>query len=179
MTDLDSIPIFLEFMKLPDGTPVASVDVLDCLIDRGFFTAPASTKYHGAYEGGLFDHSLAVAKALVEQTERNMLKWKDPRSPYIVGMLRDLCKIDCYIKHEDGTYEHTTDTSLVGHGDKSVMLLSTLMQLTEEEMLCIRYHMGAFTDKEEWKYYSGAVEKYPNVLWTHTADMIASKVYGI
>ena len=166
-------------MKLPDGTPIVTADCFEYLVKNGFFTAPASTKYHGAYEGGLFDHSIAVAKALVDMTERNMLKWQNPRSPYIVGMLHDLCKIDSYIEVMDDVWEHNPDTSLKGHGDKSVMLLSTLMQLTEEEMLCIRYHMGAFTDKEEWKYYSAAVEKYPNVLWTHTADMIAARVEGV
>ena len=44
-------------------------------------------------------------------------------------------------------------------------------------MTCIRYHMGAFIDKEQWNDYTRAVEQYPNVLWTHTADMIASHVY--
>ena len=57
------------------------------------------------------------------------------------------------------------------------MLLATLGKLTEEEVACIRYHMGAFTDKELWNDYTAAVRKYPNVLWTHTADMIASHIY--
>ena len=48
-----------------------------------------------------------------------------------------------------------------------------------EEVLCIRYHMGAFVSKEEWQDYTRAVNKYPNVLWTHTADMLASHVAGI
>ena len=29
-----------------------------------FFTAPASTRYHGAHEGGLLEHSLTVMKLL-------------------------------------------------------------------------------------------------------------------
>ena len=63
------------------------------LINRGFFTAPASTKYHGSYEGGLFDHSYAVAKHLVELTEKNDIHWEDERSPYIVGMFHFGCHL--------------------------------------------------------------------------------------
>jgi len=50
------------------------------------------------------------------------------------------------------------------------------MKLTPEEVMCIRWHMGAFDEKHNWKYYTAAVKKYPNVLWTHTADMIASQM---
>jgi hypothetical protein len=53
------------------------------------------------------------------------------------------------------------------------------MKLTPEEVMCIRWHMGAFDEKENWQYYSRAVNKYPNVLWTHTADMIASQIMGV
>lgn len=149
------------------------------LIGNGFFTAPASTKYHGNYEGGLFDHSFTVTKFLEGLTKRNELKWQRAESPYIVGMFHDICKADQYRAVGDGEWEYNADTLLKGHGDKSVMLLSTYMRLTEEEMLCIRYHMGAFTDKEEWNLYTRAVSLYPNVLWTHQADMLASHVAGI
>lgn len=154
------------------------------LINNGFFTAPASTKYHGAYEGGLFDHSLMVMNTLVTLTEQNGLIWERKVSPYIIGMFHDLCKTDQYRQTfgvtESGMtqYEYNTNTLLKGHGDKSVMIASMLTRLTEEEVLCIRYHMGAFTPKEEWNDYTGAVHKYPNVLWTHHADMIASHVYN-
>lgn len=53
------------------------------------------------------------------------------------------------------------------------------IQLTDEELYCIRWHMGAFDDTENWKYYSGAIEKYPNVLYTHTADMVAAKILKV
>lgn len=101
---------FLNFMKLPDGTSIVSDDMMEYLMAYGFFTAPASTKYHG---------------------------------------------------------------------DKSVMLLSQFYTLTDEEIMCIRYHMGAFTDKSEWNDYTRAVRQYPNVLWTHQADMLASHVAGV
>lgn len=160
------------------------------LAESEFFTAPASTKYHGNYEGGLFDHSFLVMETLVDLTRRNNLEWQREGSPFIVGLLHDLCKIDQYthpeIAHTLGgetipdtsKWEYRTDTLLTGHGDKSVMMIASHMQLTEEEVMCIRYHMGAYTEKSEWEYYGRAIEKYPNVLWTHTADMIASKIYN-
>ena len=148
------------------------------LLERGFFTAPASTTHHGNYEGGLFDHSCRVARFLAQLTENNNLQWLNHRSPILVGIFHDLCKIDNY-KIVNGNYVYVTDTLLKGHGDKSVMLLSQYFQLTSEEILCIRYHMGAFVDKEEWQFYTRAVHECPNVLWTHTADMLASHVEGI
>lgn len=182
---------FLNFMKLPDGTPVVSDDMMNYLMAYGFFTAPASTKYHGNHEGGLLEHSYMVTKFLLTLTQDNHLTWKNSRSLFIVGMFHDLCKIDQY-RHPasrlivDGVsvmdsfkWEYNPDTLLKGHGDKSVMLLSQFYTLTDEEIMCIRYHMGAFTDKSEWNDYTRAVRNYPNVLWTHQADMLASHVAGV
>ena len=156
-----------------------SADFRQWLIDTGFFTAPASTRYHGAYEGGLFDHSWKVMTRLVQLTRRNRLTWQAHRSPYIVGIFHDLCKTDQYrkLKEPDGEkkYEYV-ETEDKGHGDKSVRYLEKFISLTLEEAMCIIYHMGAFTDREEWTFYSKAVDKFENVLWTHQADMLASHV---
>lgn len=153
----------------------------EALEDLGFFTAPASTKYHGAYEGGLFDHSLEVTKCLVELTEKLGLEWERPESPYIVGMYHDLCKCDNYVvDFETGKYIYNPYLIIPGHGDKSVIMLQKYLELTDEEIACIRWHMGAYeTDTKLWNYYGRAIETYPNVLYTHTADMIASKIRGV
>lgn len=169
------------------------------LKENNYFTAPASTKYHGAYEGGLFDHSYQVYKRLLELTVNNGLQWERPESPFIIGMFHDLCKCDQYIKKEGFRsdipgidivqynagyhYEYNVNTLLKGHGSKSVMLLSQFMSLTEEEMLCIRYHMGPYGNeveqKEEWAGYDLAIRKTGGLcLWANTADMIASKLDG-
>lgn len=158
-------------------------DVENFLVKHHAFESPASTKYHGSWPGGWFDHSLCVMQQLVLLTERNSLEWQRPESPYIVGFFHDVCKLDQYVevrRDEDGrpVYAWNSNTLYKGHGDKSVLMLASLGRLTGEEIACIRYHMGAFTDKELWNDYTRAVEEYPNVLWTHTADMIASHVYG-
>lgn len=155
---------------------------VDYLLANGFYCAPASTMFHGNYAGGLFDHSFTVMNFLVELSAKNNLKWQRAESPFIVGMFHDLCKIDNYIPVMDSDetgFMHNPDISIKGHGDKSIILLAQHMTLTEEEIMCIRYHMGAFVDKDEWRYYTNAVHKYPNVLWTHHADMLASHVVGV
>jgi HD superfamily phosphohydrolase YqeK len=183
MTKEERIKKYLAFMdNCADFIPVETLDKL------GFFTAPASTKYHGAYEGGLFDHSLETATALVALTEKLNLTWETNQSAKIVGMYHDLCKYDNYVKinHFDELvpvgikYKHNPEVIIPGHGDKSVIIAQKHIELTDEEIACIRWHMGAFeTDPKNWEYYGRAIEKYPNVLYTHTADMIASKIIGI
>lgn len=154
------------------------------LDDSGFFDAPASTKYHGAYDGGLFDHSLAVTEELVKLTERLGLEWSRPESPYIVGMFHDLCKVDNYLPIIDEVapiaapkYVYNPGSIFPDHGAKSVIYAQRILDLTDEEIACIRWHMGAYEkDPEMWRYYDNAIARFPNVLYTHTADMIASKI---
>lgn len=167
---------------------------VDWLDSNGFFTAPASINHHGNVEGGLFDHSLTVMNALVMMTERNFLEWSRPASPFIVGMFHDLCKIDDYIVEVDDPgqemfgggivgrtyiFDRNPSTILTGHGEKSALMLAPWINLTEEEIMCIRWHMGAFDEKSNWNRYGAAVEKFPNVLWTHHADMMAARIMGV
>jgi hypothetical protein len=181
-------------IELFDGLmkEIITKDFYNWLIENKFFTQPASTKYHGAYEGGLFDHSYEVTQVLLDMTDRLNLEWKRPESPYIIGMFHDLCKIDNYltiidepgetmmgtgeVKGKEVHFEYNPNTILKGHADKSIMLLSQFITLTEEEMLCIRFHMGAYEGQDQWDNYDKAIRKYETVLFTHTADMYASKV---
>ena len=183
---------FLNFMKV-DGIPIVSAQMMDWLTSQGFFKKPAAIKHHGNHTGGLFEHSMMVAQILVEMTQKFGIPWTRPESPYIVGMLHDVCKLDDYID------ENTSDVLVIGsgspistcpkwaynsapmfkgHGDKSVMMLSQVMTLTEEEMLCIRFHMGAYVT-DDWDAFDRALRKYQSVLFTHTADMYASKVKDV
>lgn len=176
-----------------DDLIIGNNKLMNYLETGGFFTAPASTKYHGAYEGGLYDHSRQVFLRLKDLTEKNDLVWEREESPFFIGMFHDLCKCDQYIKKEgtrtdfngltiqgDGLshYEYNPDTLLKGHGEKSVLILSHMLTLTEEEMLCIRYHMGAY-EKDEWPEYDKAIRKANNLLYVNLADMLASKVDDI
>ena len=191
MNRTKGIEFFINTMK---NDPNIQWDkIVERLDNLDFFTAPASIGHHGNYDGGLFEHSFEVTMQLLTLTEKLDLQWDDPRSPYIVGMFHDICKCDNYKKvkkpyiyAEDGPieyeekWEYNNECSMPGHGEKSVILTQNILgPLTDEEIMCIRWHMGAFDDKENWTYYSRAVRDYPNVLFTHTADMMASQIMGI
>ena len=148
------------------------------LINMNFFSGPSSTIYHGAYPGGNFDHSYTVTEELLNLTNKLGLAWKRKRSPYIIGMCHDLCKASKYNIKEDLTgYEYAKPYDNE-HGTNSVKRLSQILELTEEEELCIAFHMGAYETKQ-WNEYDKAIRKYPNVLYVHTADMIASKIRDV
>lgn len=157
----------------------AFISFTDWLDSIGYFDVPASLKHHGNYNGGLFDHSYTVTKHLLR-----MWTWEgltDLKSSIIVGMFHDICKVDDYIPNDRDylnykPWRSNPNKVLNGHGEKSVILISNWLTLTEEEMLCIRWHMGAFDSPENWDFYNRAVKKYPSVLLTHTADMMASQV---
>lgn len=183
-----------QFLK-ENFTDLLPLTTVQMMIHKGFCSAPASTKYHGSYEGGLFDHSLAVACCLQKYTDKLGLKWCREVSPLRVGILHDLCKVDLYKKvidkplvldfnteeeiPEEFHYEHDNSPIVKGHGEKSVIYaLRYGCGLTEEEIACIIYHMGAY-DKNRWDAYDKAIRKFPNVLFTHMADMEASKIMGV
>ena len=155
------------------------------LENMGYYYYPASKDHHGAEWGGLFKHSLQVTYELQKLTNLLDLEWERPESPVIIGMLHDVCKLDDYIIAPYGELPEEPEIYInpekmyPGHGEKSLLMMMGLIDLTEEEKMCIRYHMGAFTDSKQWDFYNRAVSKYPNVLMAHTADMIASQVKGV
>lgn len=166
-----------------------SIDsVVQQLDEMDYFEAPASVGHHGNYSGGLYDHSYEVTVQLLDLSDALGLKWERPESPYIIGMFHDLCKCRSYKKIPKSSDDRSEVGDewiydkfnlLPGHGDTSVILTQQVVgPLTEEEIMCIRWHMGAFDDKEKWSCYSEVVKLFPNVLYTHTADMIASQICG-
>ena len=159
---------------------VSASTLVNKLENLNYFKQPASVKHHGNYEGGLFDHSWAVMEALEDLTYKLDLQWSDSRSLYIVGLFHDLCKCNDYIYNKEyNKWEYNNDKIMTGHGELSVIMAQQLIELTDEEIACIRWHMGAYDITENWNVLGRAIEKYPNVLYTHTADMIASRIQGI
>ena len=168
-------------MMLECGLSLIEIDEISRRLDSlNYFIQPASISHHGNYKGGLFDHSYAVAKALVDLTKKLDLKWERKLSPYVVGLFHDLCKCNSYMYNEyTQQWEYNTNSLMTGHGDLSVIIVQQFCMLNKEEIACIRWHMGAYDEKENWDVLGRAIEKYPNVLYTHTADMIASRIKGI
>lgn len=164
--------------------------LLDYLTNRcDFFTAPASTRFHNSFEGGLAQHSLNVYECLVQYLARERVKevYKvscSEETAAIVALLHDMCKIDTYVrdfrnvKNEQGQWEkvptyRTEDRLPYGHGEKSVYMISGFMRLTREEAMAIRWHMG-FSGSEDANLVGRALEAYPLAFALSTADMEAT-----
>lgn len=150
-----------------------------------FFTAPASRRYHMAYPGGLAAHSVNVWRRLREITIRDM-EDQLPQYPVylppeleetvaILGLLHDVCKIGVYHQKEDGGYTFR-DQFPLGHGEKSLFLIARHMELTDEEALAIRWHMGAYDDaaKGGTRFMTEAMDLTPWVWRLQEADMCAT-----
>ena len=154
-----------------------------------FFTAPASTKYHGDYDMGLVTHSVNVYYCLKDYLSRARclseykMNYSD-ETIALVALLHDVCKIKCYhkylrnVKNEEGVWEQVAafnfeDPEPFGHGEKSVFLISKFLRLTNEEAYAIRFHMG-FSEEGSGRNAGKAFEKYPLALALNVADMEAS-----
>lgn len=154
-----------------------------------FFTAPASTRFHGSYEGGLLEHSLNVYYCLCDYLARARVRDTygftcSQETAAIVSLLHDVCKINCYkkgtrnVKDKNGvwqtvpTYEFA-DEMPYGHGEKSVYIINGFMRLTREEAFAIRYHMG-FSGEESVRNVGAAFQMYPLAFALSTADMEAT-----
>ena len=137
-----------------------------------FLTCPASVKFHGAYEGGLFDHSLAVYESVLRLSP--IMKVNLICVPAII--FHDLCKVDKY-KEVNGKYVYDNDVVQLHHGPESLRRLFMCdVYLPEAWQFAVAYHMGAFGGDDD---YGAVCSKYPEVLLLHTADMMASKLYKI
>lgn len=166
-----------------------AAELLEWMRANGFFEAPASTKHHGAKLGGLAQHSINVFRRLAEiaMKETKLLKNLNLETLAITALLHDLCKIDAYkptvtgntcphkTAEEKPKWEYTNNFP-VGHGEKSIILIMRFMWLTEEEMLAIRWHMGAFDSATRGGSadMNNAFKQCKLAVMLHLADMMAT-----
>lgn len=191
----------LKFMELLRSTGRAGVDRVESELEAlGFFSAPASTRFHGSEPGGLLLHSLAVCDQALALREVELVKRPDladrlPRESVILAaLLHDVCKADVYKEVEKWrkdknnqwekykTYGVDYSGFPFGHGEKSVIRLLQLgLEMTEDEMLAIRWHMQGFdlSDSPEARgNYTAACSKAPLVTLIMAADLLASHIMG-
>ena len=181
-----------EFINLLKSTKREGIENLIAFLEKtDFFVAPASTRFHGAYEGGLLEHSMKVYELLVKKIKHTYLDIKfDDTTIKIVALLHDICKLNFYkvdyrnAKNELGVWEKVPyytieDTIPYGHGEKSVMMISEYIKLTSEEKYAIRWHMGFTEPKELYGTIGQAYKKYPLALLLFEADLEATYVYDI
>ena len=154
--------------------------------------APASTRFHSSYEGGLLQHSLNVYDCL--QAKRESPMWKEvlkdvsDETMIITALGHDFCKLYFYekstrnVKNEDtGRWEKVpiflcNDKYPLGHGSKSVIFIQMFIKLSMEEIMAINWHMGFSVPKEEYSSVGLTFEKYPLALVLHEADLEATNL---
>ena len=182
-----------EFINLLKSTNREGMDdVINFLEKSDFFVAPASTRFHGNYEGGLMEHSMKVYEILKEKVKNTCIKIDTPEESLIImGLLHDICKANYYKvdyrnaknqvtgEWEKVPYYTIDDTIPYGHGEKSVMMLTEYIKLTNEEKYAIRWHMGFSEPKENYAPLGIAYKKYPVALLLNEADLESSYFFDI
>ena len=188
---MDSKQVFLnvfdEYIKR-----TGAAELRNYLIKSDFFTAPASMRYHCAYEGGLCEHSINAYRRLLANVQHEYGEtWRQKFSHEtiaICGLLHDVCKIDFYkpdfrnVK-ENGEWIrkpcYTKDEALpFGHGEKSVYIVNSFIKLTREEAMAINWHMGGFDYRAKGgdSSISDAYCKYHLAVLLHVSDLEATYI---
>jgi len=160
-----------------------------------FFIAPASTNFHGNYEGGLLEHSINVLRFALHNF--NLIVKEKPDLEYlresviICALFHDVCKTNFYKKEQKWTkvagqwksYEGwiVNDDFPLGHGEKSVFLISKYIELTNAEAMAIRWHMGTtepsvtVPNNPQYYSYNQAID-HPLVRLISSADELAMTI---
>ncbi len=178
------IKIYREYIKR-DGAD----KLLEYLQSTDFFTAPASSRFHNDFDGGLCDHSINVyyrLKKLIDSEDSLYNKYSD-ETIAIIGLLHDLCKINFYVKdyrkvNEGGVwltkpYYKIDEVYPYGHGEKSVYIINKYMKLTDIEALAINWHMGPYDQRvkgQSAQTLEAAMHVDDIVLLTYIADSLAT-----
>ena len=189
-----------EFVELLRSTKREGVeDVIEELENMGFFTAPASSNHHLNTEGGLVQHSLNTCHAALKIWEGMKLLDESlehevtQESVILASLLHDVCKSDIYFrsvkkrKNAIGVWEDCEGYKVsyknfpMGHGEKSViLLLCSGLEMTDAEMLAIRWHMGAWginmNSFEDQRCYDTSRKLYPLVSIIQAADGLAASI---
>lgn len=188
---------FIELLKTTNRQGID--DLVEELEDLGFFKAPASTKFHLNEDGGLVQHSLNVCKATLSmrksmiELDDSLLEALPKDSVIIASLLHDTCKADIYkptMKKEKNRFGMWCDVPgydvdysnfPLGHGEKSVIvLLRSGFELTDDEIMAIRWHMNAwdlpFQSYDIKSNFNKAKEICPLLSLVQAADCLASNL---
>ena len=173
-----------EFIELLNKVDRVGVKELISWLNRtDFFTAPASTKWHGSYEGGLVEHSLNVFKLFQDKVIKYKLDLPD-ESIILCSLLHDICKAGLYKKAGE-SYTYNKELIKLGHAKRSLEIIRKFIELTPREENIIKYHMGFFATEvisyaQEYhsKEYMDAQNKDPAVMLFHHADNEETHLIG-
>lgn len=168
-----------------------------------FFYAPASTKYHNCFTGGLADHSLNVYYNLKSMVKSKGFEGQIPEESIIIcSILHDFSKINFYeksirnkkvytpqgSKHDNlGAYDWVSEEcysvkpeaerfSYGNHEETSEFMVRSFIPLTLEESIAILNHHGGMGYDSSKTGFSNLYNKYPLACLLHLADMMSTYV---
>lgn len=174
ITGAYKVDVNLSIRTLLMGTKREGMEeLLKFMTESQFFILPASLRYHQNWAGGLAEHSLSVTCNLIRLSQLGLLK-ANLESIIICGILHDLCKVDNYIQLLNKSFGRNPN-SVPGHASKSIKYIEKYITLTDEEKQAIRFHMGAYNQKdiaEHWNSMAQSYKEYSISYWLHVADMM-------
>ena len=191
-----------QYISLLTSTGRNGIDNVTAYLEKaGFFRAPASVNRHLSHDGGLLEHSLNVYNVAMRLREQMIALRADieerlpQESVVLAALLHDVCKANIYKKmtkyRKDANnrweaysgYDVDYTRFPLGHGEKSVVMLLRLgLELTNDEVLAIRWHMGAWElsfQSFESKSNISAASDVPLVAILQAADALAAHLLEV
>ena len=148
LTDDDIVANKLRIIDLLKQTEREGIhDYIKYIENSDFFLAPASTKYHRNYPGGLAEHCLNLLELLKLSNSRikKSLQLRED-SIIIIALCHDICKEGLYKKKSDGKYyvdnSHPANHQ---HSALSVERIEKYIKLRPIEKNIILCHMGLYS----------------------------------
>lgn len=173
-------------------------DLIDFLNRSDFFYAPASSKYHGAYEGGLCEHSLQVYHTLKKLVELKSMPIGED-SIIICGLLHDFSKTNTYIKtsinkkvysdygskwDELGKFDWVAELGYKidydhkfiygNHEETCEYMIRYYLPLKQEESVAILHHHGGMGYDSTKMDITPVYSQYPLATLLHSADLLCT-----
>jgi len=197
---------FLSILKPAiEARPNVNIEgLLNKLETSDFFIAPASTKYHSNFKGGLCEHSLNVYDNLMVLIKSKGLENEiDMDGATIVGLLHDIGKIGCYqvtaknvkVYSETGSkrdelgrfdWEAKTGYTSIPDNERSFILgnheenceymLSWFVPLKPEESASILVHHGGIGYDSADQTAPKVMQRYKLATLLHLADLMSAYI---
>jgi len=160
-------------------------DLINYLDNNGFFEQPASTQYHLSRPSGLLEHSLNVYGLMMEHYTESAKFEMTQNDIILVSLLHDIGKMGWnnqpgYLENtlksgklsESKPYVRNSDLIQMQHQDLSLLIACKFINLTDNQMVAIKYHNGMYTP--DGRDISG--KETPLMILLHFCDMWASRV---
>lgn len=187
------------YIRAKQRNPDIDPDICDINVSRmmnwlsasDFYTAPASSYYHEAYDGGLIYHTFRVMSNICSLINVPKFASVDPVSALLVAMIHDWCKICRYESYEKNVKNESTGAwekvkafrrkdpiVPLGHGETSMYYAMKYIRLSLGEALAVRWHMGEYKcEYTEQNELETANMNYPLVYMLQFADRLACTAY--